>query len=59
MSPISFAIAVCAAVAQASTLYKITDLGTLPGTPGSIGQSINNSGEVAGFSEPEPQHAFL
>jgi probable HAF family extracellular repeat protein len=63
MSPISLviAIAACAAVAQASTLYTITDLGMLPGDTGSIGQAINAVGEVTGSSMQSNGvgHAYL
>ena len=40
----------------AQSTYKITDLGTLPGSTSSIATAINNSGQVVGNSG---DHAFL
>ena len=40
----------------AQSAYKITDLGTLPGSTSSIATAINNSGQVVGNSG---DHAFL
>ena len=50
---------VLAPVAQAQS-YTLTDLGTLGGTS-SLGTSVNNSGQVAGYSDPGTGHdsAFL
>ena len=49
------------APARAQATYAVTDLGTLPGGYSSIGQSVNASGQVAGYSElaGTPDHAFL
>jgi probable HAF family extracellular repeat protein len=49
------ALAVSAASAArpagAETLYTLTDLGTLPGGPSSLGLAVDESGQVAGFSD--------
>jgi probable HAF family extracellular repeat protein len=49
--------------ARAEILYTLKDLGTLPGFDSlSIGQAVNDSGQVAGYSSnagPTATHAFL
>jgi probable HAF family extracellular repeat protein len=44
---------------SADILYTVTDLGTLPGASGSYASGINNAGQVVGFSDIPPTHAFL
>lgn len=46
--------------AKGASLYSITDLGTLPGSTGSLATDINDFGQVIGYSTKDgPFRAFL
>jgi hypothetical protein len=56
------ALAVTPQTSQARTLYRITDLGTLPGDDASFGGKVNAQREVVGICrtpDPSAAHAFL
>src|SRR3954447_1810274 len=39
-----------AAPVPAQILYRVTDLGTLPGGTGALGKAVNNAGQVTGLA---------
>jgi probable HAF family extracellular repeat protein len=52
---LAFILAVAAPVHQAIGYYQLIDLGTLPGQEVSVAYSINNNGQIVGYTDKHPE----
>jgi probable HAF family extracellular repeat protein len=52
---LAFILAVASPVHQAMAYYKLIDLGILPGQEVSVAYSINNNGQIVGYTDKHPE----